>query len=129
MRSLGPPQEPIAPLSSSTTQQQAALLPSERYIPRIMPAVFGTADMTGLFLLNVFWVTNITPLAAGGPVSFLYWLLCGILFFVPCSLVMAQLAYLYPSVGASITGRFMSLVHGGASSLDCAPGYQAFFRW
>ncbi|GHO77184.1 hypothetical protein KSD_49550 [Ktedonobacter sp. SOSP1-85] len=64
-----------------------------------MPAVFGSVDMTGLFLLNVFWVTNVTPLAAGGAVSFTYWILCGLLFFVPCSLVMAQLAYLYPSVG------------------------------
>ncbi|GHO59220.1 hypothetical protein KSB_76950 [Ktedonobacter robiniae] len=82
-----------------STQPHDALLPSERYVQQTMPAVFGSLDMTSLFLLNVFWVTNITPLAAGGAVSFTYWTICGLLFFVPCSLVMAQLAYLYPSVG------------------------------
>ncbi|MGB8345689.1 MAG: amino acid permease, partial [Ktedonobacteraceae bacterium] len=59
----------------------------------------GTGDLTSLFLLNVFWVTNVTPLAAGGTASFTYWLIGGMLFFIPCSLVLAQLAALFPSAG------------------------------
>jgi amino acid transporter len=96
MRSLSQ-QGSMAP--SPAAQVHDALLSSERYVPQVMPAVFGSLDMTSLFLLNVLWVTNVTPLAAGGAVSFTYWILCGMFFFVPCSLVMAQLASLYPSVG------------------------------
>ncbi len=56
--------------------------------------------MTSLFLLNVFWVTNVTPIAAGGPAGFTYWIVGGLLFFVPCSLVLAQLASIYPYAGS-----------------------------
>jgi len=72
---------------------------SESYCPRVLPALLGTGDLTSLFLLNVFWVTNVTPLAAGGTASFTYWLIGGMLFFIPCSLVLAQLAALFPSEG------------------------------
>ena len=73
---------------------------SEHYVRNTMPPIFKTGGMIALFLLNVFWVTNITPIAAGGPAGFLYWILCGILFFIPCSLVMAQLATMYPHEGS-----------------------------
>jgi amino acid transporter len=56
--------------------------------------------LTALFLLNVFWVTNITPLVAGGTASFTYWLVGGALFFIPCSLALAQLAALFPYAGS-----------------------------
>jgi glutamate:GABA antiporter len=73
---------------------------SETYPPRAMPRLLGAGDLTALFLLNVFWVTNVTPLAAGGSASFTYWLIGGTLFFVPCSLVLAQLAALFPHEGS-----------------------------
>jgi hypothetical protein len=51
---------------------------SETYPPRVLPPLLGAGDLTALFLLNVFWVTNVTPLAAGGTASFTYWLVhCG----------------------------------------------------
>jgi glutamate:GABA antiporter len=65
-----------------------------------MPPLLGAGDLTALFLLNVFWVTNVTPLAAGGSASFTYWLIGGLLFFIPCSLVLAQLAALFPHEGS-----------------------------
>jgi amino acid transporter len=93
---------PSAPPKSKTqpspTQAEPSLL-SEQYAPRVLPKLLGTGDLTSLFLLNVFWVTNVTPLAAGGPASFTYWLIGGMLFFIPCSLVLAQLAALFPSEG------------------------------
>ena len=66
------------------TKRSPASLSSETYPPRTLPAVLGAGDLTALFLLNVFWVTNVTPLAAGGNASFTYWLIGGLLFFVPC---------------------------------------------
>jgi len=65
-----------------------------------MPPVLKTGGMVSLFLLNVFWVSNITPIAAGGPAGFLYWIVCGGAFFIPCSLVMAQLAKMFPHEGS-----------------------------
>ena len=73
---------------------------SETYPQRVMPLLLGSGDLTALFLLNVFWVTNITPLAAGGTASFTDWLIGGTLFFVPCSLALAQLAALFPHEGS-----------------------------
>jgi amino acid transporter len=75
-------------------------LASETALPEVMPPIFGTGDMIALFLLNVFWITNITPIAAGGPAGFIYWIICGAAFFIPCSLVMAQLARLFPHEGS-----------------------------
>ncbi len=77
-----------------------ARLLSETYPPRVMPHLLGARDLTALFLLNVYWVTNVTPLAAGGPASFTYWLIGGTLFFVPCSLALAQLAAFFPHEGS-----------------------------
>lgn len=74
-------------------------LESERYLPQVLPAVFGSGDLTALLIVNVFWVSNITPISAAGPVAFLYWIVCAACFFVPCSLVMAQLAALLPHEG------------------------------
>jgi glutamate:GABA antiporter len=78
-------------------------LRSEVAIPQVMPPVFKTGDLIALFLLNVFWVTNITPIAAGGPAGFLYWIVCGGAFFIPCSLVMAQLARMFPHEGSILS--------------------------
>jgi hypothetical protein len=78
---------------------QEAPLESERYLPRVMPAVFGSGDLTALLIVNVFWVSNVTPISAAGPVTFLYWAICAVGFFVPCSLVMAQLAAVLPHEG------------------------------
>ena len=73
---------------------------SESYPPLVLPRLLGGWDLTALFLLNVYWVTNVTPLAAGGTASFTYWVIGGLLFFVPCSLVLAQLAALFPHEGS-----------------------------
>ena len=75
-------------------------LRSEIAVPQAMPPVLKTGGMVSLFLLNVFWVSNITPIAAGGPAGFLYWIVCGGAFFIPCSLVMAQLAKMFPHEGS-----------------------------
>jgi amino acid transporter len=85
--------------SEETLLLQEGSLESERYLPQVLPAVFGSGDLTALLVLNVFWVSNITPISAAGPVAFLYWIICAAGFFVPCSLVMIQLAAILPHEG------------------------------
>lgn len=87
-------------------------LASQASIPQRMPALLGTGDLVVLFLLNVFWVTNVTPIAAAGPVAFLYWIGCGALFFIPCSLVMAQLATFFPYEGSIYNWTYYALGRG-----------------
>jgi amino acid transporter len=85
---------------------------AERSSARALPKMLGSFDLVSLFLLNVFWITNVTPLAAGGEASFTYWLIGGLLFFVPCSLVIAQLATLFPSEGSIYTWTCHALGSG-----------------
>jgi glutamate:GABA antiporter len=87
-------------------------LHSQNYLPSVLPPIFTSVDMTALLLLNVFWVTNITPLVAGGPASFTYWLLGGFLFFIPCSIVMAQLQAVLPYEGGIYTWTYYALGSG-----------------
>jgi amino acid transporter len=95
---------------------RAALL-SESYVPVTMPAVLGTTDLTSLVLLNVFWITNVTPMiAVGGLAAFSYWILCGLLFFVPCTLMLAQLGRLFPHEGSFFLWTYHAL----------GPGWDAF---
>lgn len=75
----------------------------------MLPPVLKTTDLVALFLLNVYWVTNITPIAIGGASGFLYWLICGGAFFVPCSFVMAQLARMYPYEGGIVSWTYHAL--------------------
>ncbi len=56
---------------------RSASLFSERYSPRVLPPLLRAGDLTALFLLNVYWVTNVTTLAAGGTASFTYWVIGG----------------------------------------------------
>ena len=98
-----------SPLQEGPELTHRASLLSETYVPHMMPPVLRTGDMVALFLLNVFWVTNITPIAAGGPAGFLYWILCGASFFIPCSLVMAQLAKMFPHEGSILNWTYHAL--------------------
>ncbi len=89
-----------APLPDRQVGQPAGPAFAERYSAHVLPKLLGGFDLVSLFLLNVFWVTNVTPLAAGGAASFTYWVIGGWFFFIPCSLVIAQLAALFPVEGS-----------------------------
>ncbi len=99
----------IQPQSDEGQKPPLMMLPSERRIPQVLPPVLGTRDLIVLFLLNVYWVTNITPIAIGGASGFLYWVICGGAFFVPCSFVMAQLARMYPYEGGIVSWTYHAL--------------------
>jgi amino acid transporter len=84
-------------------------LKSQDYIPRVLPPLFTSVDLTSLLLLNVFWVTNITPLVTGGTASFTYWIIGGLFFFIPCSIVLAQLQALLPYEGGIYSWTYYAL--------------------
>ncbi|HLJ34184.1 MAG TPA: hypothetical protein VKU38_11055, partial [Ktedonobacteraceae bacterium] len=100
--------QPKPSFSGRSPAERPTLFSSE-YVPKVMPSVLGTVDLMALFLLNVFWITNVTPLASGGPASFTYWLITDGLFFVPCSLVLAQLAAWYPVAGSILSWTYYAL--------------------
>ncbi|HLG77162.1 MAG TPA: APC family permease [Ktedonobacteraceae bacterium] len=97
----------ISPQERQGLAEQALL--SEKYIPQVMPAVLRSGDLVTLLLLNTFWVTNITAIAAGGPAGFIYWIVCGCTFFIPCSIVMAQLAKMFPHEGSIFNWTYHAL--------------------
>lgn len=88
----------ISMATVQTTTRKPLL--SEMYVPQTMPSILGTFDMTAIFIMGVFWVSNVTGVAIGGAVGFTYWILCGLTFFIPCVIVTAQLGILYPYEGS-----------------------------
>lgn len=46
--------------------------------------------------------SGVNPISSGGVASFTYWIIAGALFFLPCSLVVAQLAALFPQRAGSL---------------------------
>ncbi|GHP00577.1 amino acid transporter [Reticulibacter mediterranei] len=84
-------------------------LTSETYLPEVLPPVLGSGDLIAQMIVNVFWISNITPILAGGPVVFLYLVICGVCFFIPCSVVMAQLAAIFPHEGGIYNWTFHCL--------------------
>jgi amino acid transporter len=73
---------------------------SEIYVPQTMPRSLGLFDMIALSTLAIFWVSNVTGVAIGGAASFTYWMIGIVCFFLPCTLVCAQLGILYPHEGS-----------------------------
>ena len=75
-------------------------LESERYVPRAMPNILGSWDMTALFIIILFFVTNVPTAVAGGAAGLSLWVIGGIAFFVPCAIATAQLGLMYPYEGS-----------------------------
>src|SRR5690242_15805728 len=80
--------------------KEPGLLPSEHYIPRVMPQVLSTMDMTVIFTMALFWISNVTGTVIGGTSAFTYWIFGLIAFFVPCCIICAQLGAVYPHEGS-----------------------------
>lgn len=73
---------------------------SENYVPQTMPRILGTFDMTATFVIAIYALSSAPTAVSGGAASFLYWLIGGVAFFVPCSIVAAQLGVMYPHEGS-----------------------------
>src|SRR5581483_2898997 len=77
-----------------------ANLPSEMYVEMTFPGTLNRRDMTALFIIILFFITNVANAVAGGPAGLGLWIIGGICFFFPCAIATAQLAVVYPSEGS-----------------------------
>jgi len=75
-------------------------LASESYVERALPGILSIRDLTFLFVIIVFFITNVGNAVAGGPAGLSLWVIGGILFFIPCSIASAQLGVLFPYEGS-----------------------------
>jgi amino acid transporter len=75
-------------------------LPSEEYTAKAMPQILGTLDMTAIFLIIIFFITNATTAVAGGAAAFTYWIIGAATFFIPCVIATAQLGAMFPHEGS-----------------------------
>lgn len=75
-------------------------LPSERYVPQVLPRFLGLRDMTATFIVSIFLATTATTAAIGGPAAITYLLIGAVTFFLPCLIAAAQLGHLYPYEGS-----------------------------
>ncbi len=95
--------------ADTTTSRLEDHLPSETYIPKAMPPILGTFDMTVLYVLALFFVIYSTYAAAGGIVGLVYMFLGAITFFIPCVIAAAQLGVMFPYEGSIYNWTYKAL--------------------
>ncbi|GHO99810.1 hypothetical protein KSF_098580 [Reticulibacter mediterranei] len=97
-------------------------LASQDYVVKAMPSILGTFDMTATYLLIIFFITNATVAASGGPAAFTYLLVGGITFFIPSVIATAQLGVMFPYEGSLY--NWTHRIFGGYWSF-----FSAFCAW
>jgi amino acid transporter len=94
----GPGQQRLE--GSKAEMREEGELASEHYVPRVMPRMLTTGDMTATFLLIVFFITNATSAVGGGAAAFTYWGIGALTFFIPGVIATAQLGVMFPHEGS-----------------------------
>ncbi len=72
---------------------------SEEYTVKALPGILDARDLTALFVLLLFFVTNVPNAVAGGAAGLTLWIVGGITFFIPCAVVTSQLGTIFPMEG------------------------------
>jgi amino acid transporter len=88
------------PLETLTSHPAEIPLPSESYVRKALPSILTTWDMTALFILILYFITNDSNAIAGGAAGLSLWVVGGLLFFIPCGIATAQLGVLFPHEGS-----------------------------
>jgi len=65
-----------------------------------MPGILGSVDMTAIYLMVIFFITNIPTFASAGPAGFTYLALGAVVFFLPCVIATTQLGVMLPHEGS-----------------------------
>jgi amino acid transporter len=73
---------------------------SEEYVVKAMPSILGRFDMTAMYLMIIFYITNSTVAASAGAAAFTFLALGGFTFFLPCVIATAQLGVMFPHEGS-----------------------------
>jgi amino acid transporter len=88
-------------MAQATTEENKPLnLKSEEYVPKSMPKILGTRDMTATFIVSIFLVTTATTAVLGGLAAITYLLIACLVFFVPCIIATVQLGLMFPHEGS-----------------------------
>ncbi|WP_322480654.1 APC family permease [Thermogemmatispora sp.] len=104
--------------SRSQGDRPSHVLTSEEYPSKVMPAILTSWDLTTLYILLIFFPTNVSNAIAGGAAGITFWLVGALLFFVPCAIATAQLSTIFPHEGSlynwayRIFGSYMSFFVG-----------------
>lgn len=83
----------------SQTEKRPDLF-SQTYVPKTMPSIFGSRDMTCTFILILFFLTNTPNAVAGGAAGLTFWIVGALTFLVPCVIATAQLGTMFPYEGS-----------------------------
>lgn len=94
---------------------QEKALPSEEYVRKAMPQTLGTFDMMMTFMMIMFFINNPVGTIGAGAVSFIYWILGAVVFFIPSVIAAAQLGKMFPHEGSTYNWTHKAL--GGFWSL------------
>jgi len=101
-------------------------LASEDYVLRALSPILTTRDLIALFVIILFFITNVPNAVAGGTAGMTLWLVGGLLFLIPCGIVTAQLAVMFPHEGSLYSwthkafGGFMSFFVGFCAWVPCS---------
>ena len=101
-------QQTLDDRQAPTDQAQEPLL-SETYVPQTMPSIFGSFDMTAMFVCALFLLTMASIGVSRGVASLTYIVVSCIVFFVPCVIATAQLGTMFPSEGSLYTWTYKVL--------------------
>src|SRR5712672_3087372 len=97
--------------SSTWEKKTNAPLPSEEYARGVLPSVLGTTDLTAIFVVAIFFISNATTAAAYGATAYIYWIVGGITFFIPSVIATAQLGVMFPHEGSIYNWTNKALGH------------------
>lgn len=75
-------------------------LPSEGYVVRAMPGILSSIDMTAIYVMVIFFISNTPSFASAGPAAFTYLALGALVFFLPCVIATSQLGVMLPHEGS-----------------------------
>lgn len=75
-------------------------LPSEGYVVKALPGILGSIDMTAIYLMVIFFISNTPTFVGAGPAGFTYLALGAVFFFLPCVIATAQLSVMLPHEGS-----------------------------
>lgn len=70
-------------------------LPSESYVRKAMPQSLNTFDLTMIFLMILFFISNPVQAVGVGPAAFTYWIIGTLVFFIPSIIATAQLGTMF----------------------------------
>lgn len=102
----------IQPSEQGSSKRDRPPLLSENYSRQVLPPVMNTRAMIGLFILVLFFITNVPTAVAGGPAGLTLWLVGGVCFFIPCGLACTQLAAMYPYEGGIYNWTYQIMGRG-----------------